>query len=1163
MVTAGSEIMTNQSGKVARGLRTIGANITQLAQGAKEFEIQVNGSTRTIQLWNDAGTDMLNTYQVLQQISDAWDDMTNAEKSNLAITLAKKTQMDTFLAVMGNFDSAERAYTTALLAEGSAWKENAKYMESIEAHQAQLKSQWEQLVLSTPLEDLEKSLLSVGTALLKFANSDLGKTLIKVTAFVSALALGTQALGAFRAILEGGSGFAVFINLLGQAIAGETTLTAVTAHLTTVMLTNPLFMGAAAVIGITMIITALDALIVSYDEQIEKIKEFKDEYESASNEIKNLQTSLEQIAEQIELNNKRKLEITDKDDLTNLEAETRELSRQEAILLNQLNIAKSKAKQAKDDYEHSVKEAEFKTTKENVYKEYEDGRVGITSINGTSKEIFQEQVQGLEDIQKQIEANKEEIKELSKSYDENKTVIDELNDKNETLQEMFEEQYSSALNYIDVINQMIEIGDDSDNVLQGLVDRFFNFKGVASETKEEMSNLNEEEEENNDTTQEASNIWDEYIDNIEDIQSAYETLIKAVDEYNQNGYITASTLKKLNKLNPEHLALLAQEGDAYTNIKEGLDGYLKTEKDDALMKIELARNIAIVQACQDKLAESSNDAKTEIKNVGDTAEEVTPQMAELARKTTQAAIGMMAVKEAGKMDEDFKKQLDDINSYFDGLADNINKVSLGAADSSKKTSSKSKDAWVEAFEEEQRQLKHALEMNEITEMEYYERLKDLNEKYFGEATGNHQKYIKEYQENEEEIYKGMKSIYDKVKDYLKEAVESGYEKAINALKKEEKKVLAEIKEQLEALKKEKKKVLDNIKDEINGLKKQKEAIQKYYNDQIDAIKRENEVLQEQNELLEYQQALQQAKSQKVMVMQNGRFQLSENESAVSQAEQNLAQYQDQMSYEQQIQQLEDLRDAQVESIEARIESLEEYYDYMEDYYDRQIESMEEYYNQVEEQYEKQIEALQTELDTFKEGYQKAEDLENAKLAASVLAANEEAAVWQTRLENLASAITEYNKLLSMMGEEGAQASSSYKYIQAQAQSSSHVAEVDASVATRASGDAKFKNDEVALVGESPNTELVLGSRLNQSVSSGKLIHLAKGSGIVNAESTETLAGLLNGLATPTSVSNARTTQQTFNFGAITLPNVTNAETFVGALRDKFNNYSIQYSTIKR
>lgn len=86
--------MTGQAGKVARGLRTIGANITQLAQGAKEFEITVNGATKTIQLWNDTNTDMLDTYDVLQQISEVWDDMTNAEKSSLAITLAKKTQMD-------------------------------------------------------------------------------------------------------------------------------------------------------------------------------------------------------------------------------------------------------------------------------------------------------------------------------------------------------------------------------------------------------------------------------------------------------------------------------------------------------------------------------------------------------------------------------------------------------------------------------------------------------------------------------------------------------------------------------------------------------------------------------------------------------------------------------------------------------------------------------------------------------------------------------------------------------------------------------------------------------------------------------------------------------------------------------------------------------------
>lgn len=1171
LVTAGTEIMTGQAGKVARGLRTIGANITQLAQNAKEFDITVNGATKTIQLWNETGTDMLNTYDVLKQISAEWDNMTNAEKSSLAIDLAKKTQMDTFLAVLGNFEDAEKAYTTALLSEGSAWKENEKYMESIEAHQAKLKQQWEQLVLSAPIENLEKSLLDAGTAILKFANNDTVQLIAKLSALLTVVALATKAFAAFKTVVSGGSTFAVFINLLQQVIAGETTLTAVTSFLTTTLLANPLFWGATVVLGITAIIKAVDALIVTFDEATKTLRENNQAVEEQSSTVDSLESSLNNIREKIEEVNKSKLQITDKNQLDELEKESKELSRQEALIKSQLVLEQKKLEVLKQEALNSAEKVRDTTQSYNVYNVDNYGKEDALQVKkGGIIDALTAQMNNIDSLNEKISDYKSKLEELDK---QEKSTSDEAIQYANIIQELeqllIEEEKAANANAEALLN--IEQADGKlTKAEQEVLDLYtsteqaINNVGQASKTtQDDIDNMVESTDEQTNATEDAAKAWDEYIDNIEDIQSAYETLTKAVDEYNENGYITASTLKKLNKLNPEYLALLAQEGDAYTNITEGLNGYLDAEKKDALTKVELARQIAIVQACQDKLAESSNGAKDEIKKVGDTAEEVSPQMAELARKTTQAAIGMIAVKNAGKMDEDFKSQLDDINKYFDGLSANIEKVSLGSAKSSKSAASSSKDAWVEAFEEEQRQLKHSLEMNEITELEYYERLKDLNEKYFGEISGKHQKYIKEYQENEEEIYKGTKAVYDKVKDYLKEAVENGYEKAINALEKEEKKVLDEIKKQIDALKKEKSSVLDGIKDEIDALKRQKDAVQDYYNKQIDVIKKENDVLQEQNELLEYQQALQQAKAQKVMVMQDGKFQLGENESAVAQAEQNLSNYQDQLSYEQQIQQLEELRDAQVESIDERIASLEEYYDYMEDYYDKQIESMESYYDQVQEQYELQIEALQAELDAFKEGYQKSEDLENAKLAASVLAANEEAAVWQTRLENLANAVTEYNKLLSMIGEEGTVASSGFKFSEASYNPSSSVGGVDSNIQTRASGDASFKNDEIALVGESPNTELVLGSRLNKSVNSGVLTHLSKGSGVVNAESTQTLAGLLNGLANPTSISNARSTQQTFNFGAITLPNVTNAESFVGALRDKFNNYSIQYSTIKK
>ena len=141
---------------------------------------------------------MLNTYQVLKQISDVWDDMSNAERSSLAITLAKKTQMDSFLSILFNFDSAEKALVTSLQSEGSAWKENSAYMESVEAHQAKLKSAWTELVLSAPFAELEKALLDAGTALLKFANDDVGNAVLKTSLLVGGISGLIAILNALR-----------------------------------------------------------------------------------------------------------------------------------------------------------------------------------------------------------------------------------------------------------------------------------------------------------------------------------------------------------------------------------------------------------------------------------------------------------------------------------------------------------------------------------------------------------------------------------------------------------------------------------------------------------------------------------------------------------------------------------------------------------------------------------------------------------------------------------------------------------------------------------------------------------------------------------------------------------------------------------------------------
>jgi hypothetical protein len=71
--------------------------------------------------------------------------------------------------------------------------------------------------------------------------------------------------------------------------------------------------------------------------------------------------------------------------------------------------------------------------------------------------------------------------------------------------------------------------------------------------------------------------------------------------------------------------------------------------------------------------------------------------------------------------------------------------------------------------------------------------------------------------------------------------------------------------------------------------------------------------------------------------------------------------------------------------------------------------------------------------------------------------------------------------------------------------------------------------------------------------------LRRGDGVVNAESTSTLAGMLNMMQTPQQNSISKTTTQHFAFGNITLPNVKDGDSFVRTLSQKFNNYSIQVS----
>jgi TP901 family phage tail tape measure protein len=88
MVASGAEIMTGQSSKVARGLRTVGNNIANVAQQQRTLAIETQNGTKQIQLFDETTGDMKNTYQVLEQIAQEWDNMSNSQRQAIGIALA-------------------------------------------------------------------------------------------------------------------------------------------------------------------------------------------------------------------------------------------------------------------------------------------------------------------------------------------------------------------------------------------------------------------------------------------------------------------------------------------------------------------------------------------------------------------------------------------------------------------------------------------------------------------------------------------------------------------------------------------------------------------------------------------------------------------------------------------------------------------------------------------------------------------------------------------------------------------------------------------------------------------------------------------------------------------------------------------------------------------
>lgn len=181
VVTAITE-QTRNASKSARAANTIFSRLAQVVDensdtGKKLTEIYNN---LDIALYDSSGQ-MRSTYDILADLASKWDSLDKNTQQYIAITSAGTNQLNNFLALMNNFDHAAEATATSINSAGSAMRENEAYQESLEYQTNNLKATFQDLANNVIDKDLISSVLKLGDAFLKLANTDIGQFVSKVT----------------------------------------------------------------------------------------------------------------------------------------------------------------------------------------------------------------------------------------------------------------------------------------------------------------------------------------------------------------------------------------------------------------------------------------------------------------------------------------------------------------------------------------------------------------------------------------------------------------------------------------------------------------------------------------------------------------------------------------------------------------------------------------------------------------------------------------------------------------------------------------------------------------------------------------------------------------------------------------------------------------------
>ncbi|EGL20078.1 MULTISPECIES: phage tail tape measure protein [unclassified Paenibacillus] len=159
--------------------------------------------------------------EIINELGSKWKSLSMTQQQHTALSIAGKYQLTRFLALMGNFDIAIKATQTSLTSQGSAFRENEKYMDSLQAKLNLNSAAWQNLAITIGNSGVTSAFSAIVTGITGMVKgfTSLTEATYGINIYLPVAIAGVYGLvKAFNALKAAGIGLKASFGWIGAAV---------------------------------------------------------------------------------------------------------------------------------------------------------------------------------------------------------------------------------------------------------------------------------------------------------------------------------------------------------------------------------------------------------------------------------------------------------------------------------------------------------------------------------------------------------------------------------------------------------------------------------------------------------------------------------------------------------------------------------------------------------------------------------------------------------------------------------------------------------------------------------------------------------------------------------------------------------------------------------